>query len=72
MIPPNSSMLILSLRPNFDPIYTPAKVNIKLINPIILTAYQIMSGNGTKITPVASASILVAMARMMSVFQRKT
>ena len=67
MIPPIASTLNLMRLPNVTPSTHPTSVNKKLTMAIIPEAENIKFLNGTKISPVASASILVATANIVTI-----
>ena len=61
--PPASSAFALNLQPNALPILTPIAESVNVITPINATANQMFtSGIKPKVTPTASASMLVATA----------
>lgn len=62
IIPPIISAFFPNLFPVFLPIKTPVMATKKVVNPIIMTAANILTLINAKLMPTTNASMLVAIA----------
>ena len=58
--PPITSAFVFNFSPNILPSFTPVKQQTKVISPIIEIAGTMFTLRKAKVTPIASASMLVA------------